>query len=104
MAIVRPDPLLNLVAPPVALDAERRLGPFRTEALDGLEHASPSILQQIVAIQHHGDRDTLAGGQRPKGPSVVCDHADLAEDLRFCGVHGVDLAVAATSMVKSRDD
>ena len=66
-----------LVLPTLALDAQSGQGPFRAEAVDGLEHASPRFLQEIVAIEDQGDRDALAGGQNTEGACVVRDHLHL---------------------------
>jgi hypothetical protein len=66
---------------------QRRLRLLRTEAVDGLKHAAPGVLHQIVSIENQGDRYALAGGQSPEGPLVVRDHAHLGADLGFCVVH-----------------
>jgi len=71
----------------VTLDSQRRLGPFRPEAVDGLEYAAPDVVQQIVAIEDQGDRDALAGGQGGEGESALHDESYLGADLGFCGVH-----------------
>ena len=71
------------VLPTVALDAQCRQGPFRAEAVNGLEHGSPCLLQEILAIEDQGDRDALAGGQNTEGARVLRDHLYFFEDLSF---------------------
>jgi hypothetical protein len=87
------EPASGLVEPPVALDSQGGLGPVRSEAVDGLEHAAPGVLQQIVAIQNQGDRDALAGGQGAEGRRVMRDEPHLGADLGFCGGHDGGLSL-----------
>jgi hypothetical protein len=86
------------IVPTIALDAQCGLGPVHAKAVDGLEHAAPCLLQEIVAIENEGDRDTLAGGQNTEGVFVVHDHLHLFSYLGFCRAHkhcGVTSSAAA---------
>ena len=74
---------LLLVLPTIALDMQSGQGPFRAEAVNGLQHASPYVLQEIVPIEDQGDQDALAGGQNTERAGVLSNPSHLLSDLHW---------------------
>ena len=69
--------------PAATLDAQGSLGPQRSQAVDGLEHVSPSALEQVVALQDQCDGDTLTCAEYAEGGFVGRDHFYLGADVRL---------------------